>query len=533
MTAGQTSEFGLHLRRAMLLQNGVGRTDGQLLEDYLSRKDEAALAALVHRHAPMVWGVCRRVLPDYHDAEDAFQAAFLVFVRKAASIASRELLANWLYSVAYQTALKARATAGRRKGREKQVTAMPEPAAADQDQWHDLQPLLDEELSRLPAKYRAVFVLCDLEGKTRKEVARQLDCPEGTVAGRLSRARAMLAKQLARRGVVLTGGALAAVLAQHAASAGVPPSVVSSTIKAASLLADGRAAGVVSAKVAALAKGVVQAMFATRIKGVLAVVFVVGLVVAGTAGSIYRTRAAPKDAPKKAEEKPVPAETDRERMIGSWTVTNADGKRRGEPWVITKDRIQMHASRGGYSPGYLYALDASKTPRQIDLSLTPNGGTVIKGIYALDGDELRMCLALGVGKERPTEFAAKPGSAEFVVLRRINAKKEQKVLTPEEAIKLGSKEAVTVQFRVTAVEVFPNPGTGFGGPTYYIYLKDGGRFTARLARAADQLMGLDIDPVKHFNGKLVRVTGRVESDSGSGTYHIWVVDLTQIELVKD
>ena len=162
------------------------------------------------------------LLGNYHDAEDAFQATFLVLVRKAASIVPREMVGNWLYGVAHQTALKARATAAKRKGRERQVTDMPEPAVAGQDLWPDLQPLLDQELSRLPDKYRAVIVLCDLEGKTRKEAARQLGVPEGTVASRLARARAMLAKRLARRGVTVSGGALAAVLSEKAASAGVP-----------------------------------------------------------------------------------------------------------------------------------------------------------------------------------------------------------------------------------------------------------------------------------------------------------------------
>ena len=145
---------------------------------------------------------------------------------------------------------------------------MPEPAVTEQDLWHDLQPLLDQELSRLPDKYRAVIVLCDLEGKTRKEAARQLGVPEGTVAGRLARARAMLAKRLARRGLAVSGGALAAVLSQNAASAGVPTSVVSSTIKAASLFAAGQAAatGVISAKVAALTEGVLKAMLLTKLK---------------------------------------------------------------------------------------------------------------------------------------------------------------------------------------------------------------------------------------------------------------------------
>src|SRR5438034_2836901 len=132
------------LRTLATLHDGAGLSDGQLLERFISRGDSAALAALVRRHGPMVWGVCRRVLRNYHDAEDAFQATFLVLVRRAASIASPELLANWLYGVAHQTAMKARATVAKRKIRERQVTEMPEPAGVEQDLWNDLQPLLDQ-----------------------------------------------------------------------------------------------------------------------------------------------------------------------------------------------------------------------------------------------------------------------------------------------------------------------------------------------------------------------------------------------------
>ena len=138
MATSQTSEVIQLLRRMAVLRDGTGLTDGQLLEDYLSRRDDAALEALIRRHGPMVWGVCRRVLRNEHDAEDAFQATFLVLVRKAASIASREMLANWLYGVAHQTALNARVTATRRKEREKQVTQMPEPPVVEQDLWADL-----------------------------------------------------------------------------------------------------------------------------------------------------------------------------------------------------------------------------------------------------------------------------------------------------------------------------------------------------------------------------------------------------------
>jgi DNA-directed RNA polymerase specialized sigma24 family protein len=144
MAISPMSEFLQNLRRTTLRRDEAGLTDGQLLDAYVRDREEAALAALVRRHGPMVWGVCRRVLSNDHDAEDAFQAAFLVLVRKAASIVPREKVANFLYGVARQTAGKARAMAVRRKAREKQVEDMPESAAPEQDEGHDLLPLLDQ-----------------------------------------------------------------------------------------------------------------------------------------------------------------------------------------------------------------------------------------------------------------------------------------------------------------------------------------------------------------------------------------------------
>src|SRR5947209_1892797 len=264
MAASRPNEV-MHYLRGALLQHGTALTDGQLLEAFLSRREPAALEVLVRRHAAMVWGVCRRVLGDHHDTEDAFQATFLVLVRRAASISSRELLAHWLYGVAQRTAVKARATRTRRKGREKQIPEMPEPAARAQDPWDDVQPLLDRELSCLPAKYRAVLVLCDLEGMTRTEAAGQLGLPEGTVASRLTRARSMLARRLARLGVSITAVALAALLAPKASASAV---LVSATIHAARLFAAGPAAtaGVLSMNVVALTEGVLKAMFLSKIK---------------------------------------------------------------------------------------------------------------------------------------------------------------------------------------------------------------------------------------------------------------------------
>jgi RNA polymerase sigma factor (sigma-70 family) len=272
--------------------DGAGSTDGELLTRFVSSRDEAALNALVRRHASMVWGVCRRLLHCHHDAEDAFQATFLVFLRKA-RVVPRHAVANWLYGVARQTAVRLRATAAKRRLREAQRADMPEPAAAEPDRhWNDLQPLLDQELSRLPDRYRAVVVLCDLEGKTRKEAARQLDLPEGTVGSRLARARVLLAKRLTQRGVALSGGALAAMVARNAASAKVPASVVSSTIQAASLLVAGQAAatGVISAEVAALTEGVLKAMLFNNLKTAGAVLLVMVLVGLGGGGAkAFRT----------------------------------------------------------------------------------------------------------------------------------------------------------------------------------------------------------------------------------------------------
>jgi RNA polymerase sigma factor (sigma-70 family) len=280
MPANQMSAVISNLRRTVLMGDGTGLTDGQLLAEHVTRRNDAALATLVKRHGPMVWGVCRRVLSNDHDAEDAFQATFLVLVRKAAAITSPNLLANWLYGVAHQTALKARATTAKRKARERQVEVMPEPATSQQDVCNDLRPLLDQELSRLPEKYRVAIVLCDLEGRTRKEAARQLGVPDGTLAARVARGRVLLAERLARHGLAMSGGALGVNLSQNAASADVPSSVVWSTIKAASLLAAGHpaAVGLISAKVAALTEGVLRTMFLTRAKIAAVPLLVVGFI---------------------------------------------------------------------------------------------------------------------------------------------------------------------------------------------------------------------------------------------------------------
>ncbi len=170
----------------VMLRKGDGRTDGELLREFLDTKTESAFAALVWRHGPMVLGVCRRILGQDDDADDAFQATFLVLATKANSLAGRATLGDWLHGVARRTALNARRSAARRREMEQRIVRTPASGEAD---WADMLPILDEELARLPEKYRRAIVLCDLEGQSRSLAARHLDCPEGTIASRLARGR--------------------------------------------------------------------------------------------------------------------------------------------------------------------------------------------------------------------------------------------------------------------------------------------------------------------------------------------------------
>jgi RNA polymerase sigma factor (sigma-70 family) len=280
-----------HVHRVALLRDEAEASDGQLLQRFAADRDEAAFAALVRRHGPMVLGVCRRVAGNVHDAEDAFQATFLVLARKAPSLRSPALLGNWLYGVAYRTALKAKTATARRRALERRGPTMPraEPAPEDLD---ELRSYLDLELERLPEKYRVPVVLCELEGRSRQEVARLLRLPAGTLSSRLATARKRLARRLALRGLALSAGALALALTREATASAVPPTLAASTTQAAALFAAGApAAGVLPAEVVHLAQGVLKNMMLSQLKFV-AVLLAAGLCAAavGLVGS--RTSAA-------------------------------------------------------------------------------------------------------------------------------------------------------------------------------------------------------------------------------------------------
>jgi RNA polymerase sigma factor (sigma-70 family) len=290
----------LHRVLQHLQQGNSGLKDGQLLARFVAARDETSFAALVQRHGPMVFGVCRRILRDYHDAEDAFQATFLVLARKAGSVVKRDSLGCWLYQVAYHTALEASTANTRRRSREKPMKDMPPPEVT-QSEAQDWRPLLDRELNLLPEKYRVAIVLCDLEARTRKDAARLLSISEGTLSSRLARGRTLLAKRLTRCGLALSGGALAVALSQ-CASAQLSTGLVNLTAKAAALVAAGNTAAV-STTAVLLMKGVMKAMLVKKLRLIACAVLIVAAL--GAVGIGYQAgggpgsaQAAPPDKPK-------------------------------------------------------------------------------------------------------------------------------------------------------------------------------------------------------------------------------------------
>lgn len=297
--ATSLNTFLEHLHH-LLAPPGGDLTDGQLLARFVAARDEASFAALVRRHGPMVLAVCRRLLRHVQDAEDCFQATFMVLARKAATV-KRDSVGSWLYAVAYRTSLEARTVNTRRQMRERQVQEMPHPEVMPTET-QDWRPWLDQELSRLPEKYRAAIVACDLEGRSRKEAARLLGLAEGTISSRLARGRRLLAKRLASHGLSLSGGALAAALCEGAASAQVPAALLSSTVKTAALVAAGEWTAVSGASVI-LMKGVLKSMFVAKLKLMVGAVMVVTAL--GASGLVYRAAGQSAPAEKRSEGKPL------------------------------------------------------------------------------------------------------------------------------------------------------------------------------------------------------------------------------------
>jgi RNA polymerase sigma factor (sigma-70 family) len=299
-TASNLLQF---LSRSYREPAGKDCPDQELLRRFLGGRDEAAFAALLRRHGAMVLDVCRGVLGNEADAEDAFQATFLLLARKAGSIRKAGSLASWLHGVAYRTALRARTDFARRRRHE--ARAPDQSAAADPDEltWREVRQVVHEELARLPERHRAPLVLCYLEGKTRDEAAAQLGLAKGTLKGHLERGRALLRARLVRRG--LGPGAVLALGAWPAATraAGLSPPLLAGAVKAATAVAAGAAASVVSPDVAALTEGMVKSMVFKKLK--IAAVLLLALAGSG-AGLALATGGRPGAVAGEVVEQPAP-----------------------------------------------------------------------------------------------------------------------------------------------------------------------------------------------------------------------------------
>jgi RNA polymerase sigma factor (sigma-70 family) len=446
--ASSTSPALRRLRRAALGSQGGSLSDGQLLRAFLDDHDECAFEALVRRHGPMVMGVCRRVLHHAHDAEDAFQATFLVLVRKAGSLACREIIGDWLHGVALRTALKARSAQGRRRGKERQM-ARPEAVAADlAPEWH---ALLDQELQGLPEKYRVPIILCELEGRTHQEAARQLGCPIGTLSGRLSRARSLLARRLTRRGLSLSAGGLAGLLCSDATAAGVNQVLVSSTVKAAAQIAEGQAAaGIVSSQVAALTEGVVKAMLMSKLKTLGAISALVVMLGLG-AGSLRHAEAADGEVGKASREQvpapparlpPAAATRDREFQISLQVTEIKDGKSK----QIALPRLTTtNGKEGSFTVGGEIAKNINNKVQLITTGLTVRA---LVTADAAENPELDMTVTLTSPQIEQANNKAVVTSESVRLIQGISFKKPASVeLKPKE------KNAPSIHVTATVTEV--------------------------------------------------------------------------------
>jgi RNA polymerase sigma factor (sigma-70 family) len=310
MATANLSALLRDLTRGMAAQMLVGDSDHQLVERALARHDDAALQAIVHRHGPMVYRVCWRVLQHSQDAEDAFQATFLLLAQKLRTLRQHASLASWLHGVARRVALKAKAQAASRR-RHEQHASMPDTLPPDDVTWREVRSALDFELSRLPDKWRLPLILCYLEGRTQDEAASHLGWSKSTLRRRLREARDALGRRLSGRGLVGSAGLAAVLVSDCTASAAPAPGLLASTAKAAAGVAAGKTvATAASARVAVLTEGMLKVMLITKLKNATVVLVVIALIVGGVTGVAMQ---APQDVATNQVETKKVADPDLEK----------------------------------------------------------------------------------------------------------------------------------------------------------------------------------------------------------------------------
>src|SRR5262249_39002313 len=293
MATANVSDFLRRLTRGMVAETLADQSDRQLVERFLAGQVEAVFEAIVRRHGAMVYRVCWRVLQHHQDAEDAFQATFLVLAQRLRTVRKHASLASWLHGVAHRLALRAKAGAATRRRHEAQASVC-QTMPPDDVSLGEVRAVLDAELAALPEKWRQPLVLCYLEGRTQDEAAAQLGWSPRTLRRRLEEARTGLGRRLSRRGIAWSAALSAVLLSESAASAVLSPGLLDSTIKAASLLAAGQmaAAGLISAKAAALTEGVLKTMFLSKLKIAVIAFLVIGTLGIGIGAQTRRTLAA-------------------------------------------------------------------------------------------------------------------------------------------------------------------------------------------------------------------------------------------------
>jgi len=378
--------------------------DALLLARFIDQRDQEAFAEMVRRHGPVVRAACQRALGASADADDAFQAVFLILTRKAATLRNTTLLGPWLHTVAVRAANRARQIARRLQSRERQVTEMPEPAR-DPPEPSDWLELLDAEIQRLPDRLRIPLVLCELEGKSRAETARLLGIKEGTLSSRLARGRDLLRRRLKRCGTVVAGAGLTAAFAYCREA--VPAQLLTTTTQAV-------LSGAPSASVAALSQGVLKAMLFAKLKAT----FLFALALALLAGvPIMAYYAAP------GNEKPAVQDTkaDKEKLQGTWALVSAQtGGREAEDEEAKQMKMLKFVFKGDKLTAKTeseYSIDPGKKPKEIDLKVNDgpqNERGTWKGIYELKGDQLTLCLALP-DENRPSEFVTRNGEKSMML----------------------------------------------------------------------------------------------------------------------